>query len=96
MILRFLPLLALGLVASAASADLATGVGPVVTTTLGAFRFEFFPDEAPKHIEQFFRLARRGNYDSSAFHRAVLNAVLRGGDPPLKDLNTPRDRWGTL
>src|SRR5687767_3870136 len=35
----------------------------VVTTELGAFRFEFFPDKAPKHVQQFIKLARSGYYD---------------------------------
>ena len=67
----------------------------VVTTSLGTFRFEFFPDKAPKHVEQFIRLARQGYYDGSAFHRAVLNGVIQGGDPLLKDAKTPRNLWGT-
>ncbi len=35
-------------------------VEAVVTTSLGSFRFEFAPDKAPKHVEQFLRLARQG------------------------------------
>src|ERR1051326_6776317 len=67
----------------------------VVTTSLGTFRFELFPDKAPKHVEQFLRLARQGYYDGSAFHRAVLNGMIQGGDPLLKDVKTPRNLWGT-
>ena len=36
------------------------GLEAVVTTDLGAFRFEFAPDKAPKHVEQFLTLARQG------------------------------------
>ncbi|OFV99771.1 MAG: hypothetical protein A3F68_03065 [Acidobacteria bacterium RIFCSPLOWO2_12_FULL_54_10] len=67
----------------------------VVTTSVGEFRFEFFPDKAPKHVEQFIRLAQEGYYDGSAFHRAVKNGVILGGDPLLKDAATPRNLWGS-
>ena len=67
----------------------------VVTTDLGAFRIEFAADKAPKHVEQFLRLARQGYYDGSAFFRAVLNGMIQGGDPVLKDPKAPRNHWGT-
>jgi cyclophilin family peptidyl-prolyl cis-trans isomerase len=67
----------------------------VVTTDLGVFRFEFAPDKAPKHVEQFIRLAREGYYDGSAFHRVVKNGIIQGGDPLLKNPKTPRNLWGT-
>ena len=67
----------------------------VVTTDLGTFRFEFAPDKAPKHVEQFIRLARQGYYDGSAFFRAFAGGLIQGGDPLLKDAKTPRNQWGT-
>jgi len=94
-ILRILRLLAISAVAVAAWAQPAAEVEAVVTTSLGTFRFEFFPDKAPKHVEQFVRLARQGYYEGSAFHRAVANGVIQGGDPLLKDAKTPRNLWGT-
>ncbi len=101
MILRILQLLAFSAVAVAVQAATeleaqpATEVEAVVTTSLGTFRFELFPDKAPKHVEQFVRLARQGYYDGSAFHRAVLNGMIQGGDPLLKDSKTPRNLWGS-
>lgn len=96
-------LLAIGAVAAAAWAQTSsevkspppTEVEAVVSTSLGTFRFEFFPDKAPKHVEQFIRLALQGYYDGSAFYRAVLNGVIQGGDPLLKDAKTPRNLWGS-
>jgi cyclophilin family peptidyl-prolyl cis-trans isomerase len=67
----------------------------VVTTDLGSFRFEFAPDKAPKHVEQFIRFARQGYYDGSAFHRVVANGMIQGGDPLLKNTNTAKNLWGT-
>jgi cyclophilin family peptidyl-prolyl cis-trans isomerase len=67
----------------------------VITTELGAIRFEFFPDKAPQHVQQFIKLARAGFYDGSAFHRVIPRGIVQGGDPLLKDAKTPRARWGT-
>lgn len=67
----------------------------VVATTMGTFRFEFANDKAPKHVEQFIRLARQGYYDGSAFFRAFANGLIQGGDPLLKDPKTPRNLYGT-
>ncbi|HVW85594.1 MAG TPA: peptidylprolyl isomerase, partial [Bryobacteraceae bacterium] len=67
----------------------------VVTTDAGAFRFEFAPDKAPRHVEQFIRLAREGYYNGSAFFRVVANGIIQGGDPLLKDPKTPKNLWGT-
>lgn len=67
----------------------------VVSTDLGTFRFEFAPDKAPKHVDRFIRLARQGYYDGSAFFRFFANGLIQGGDPLLKDANTPRNLWGT-
>jgi peptidyl-prolyl cis-trans isomerase B (cyclophilin B) len=67
----------------------------VVTTEIGTFRFEFFADKAPKHVQQFIKLARSGYYDGSAFHRAIARAFVQGGDPLLKKPSTPKELWGT-
>ncbi|HEY3839367.1 MAG TPA: peptidylprolyl isomerase [Bryobacteraceae bacterium] len=72
-----------------------TDLEAVVTTDLGTFRFEFAPDKAPKHVAQFLKLAGEGYYDGGAFHRVVLNGIIQGGDPLLKDAKTPRNLWGT-
>src|ERR1700720_1020679 len=70
-------------------------VEAVVTTDLGTFRFEFAPDKAPKHVEQFLMRARQGYYDGSAFHRVVANGIIQGGDPLLKNPRTLKTQWGT-
>jgi cyclophilin family peptidyl-prolyl cis-trans isomerase len=70
-------------------------VEAVVETELGSFRFEFAPDKAPVHVEQFISAVRQGYYDGSAFHRVVANGIIQGGDPLLKNPKTPRNLWGT-
>jgi len=67
----------------------------VVQTELGTFRFEFAPDKAPRHVEHFISLTRKGYYDGSAFFRVVSNGIIQGGDPLLKDPKTPKNLWGT-
>jgi cyclophilin family peptidyl-prolyl cis-trans isomerase len=66
----------------------------VVTTGTGTIRFEFYPNKAPRHVEQFIALAGSGFYDGSAFHRVIQRGIIQGGDPLLKDPKTPRERWG--
>ena len=72
----------------------ASDLEAVVTTDIGTFRFEFAPDKAPKHVEQFLTLARQGYYDGSAFHRVVANGIIQGGDPLLKNPKTRAQSLG--
>jgi cyclophilin family peptidyl-prolyl cis-trans isomerase len=94
--MRASPLLLLLLaLAPLALAQNAAEVEAVVTTDLGSFRIQFFPEEAPKHVAQFLSYSEKGFYDGTAFFRAVANCVIQGGDPLLKNAATPRARWGT-
>jgi peptidyl-prolyl cis-trans isomerase B (cyclophilin B) len=76
------------------TAEEAAQLEAVITTDLGVIRFEFFPNKALKHSQQFIKLARAGFYDASAFHRVIPRGIIQGGDPQLKDSQTPRERWG--
>ena len=89
------PLLCLLTLSTLALAQPPGDVEAVVTTDMGTFRFEFAPDKAPKHVEQFIRLAKQGFYNGSAFHRVIANGIVQGGDPLLKDPKTPKNLWGT-
>src|SRR5512143_3452538 len=93
--MRFSMLSAMLLAASAIAWPQSSDLEAVVETDLGTFRFEFAPDKAPKHVEQFMTLARKGYYDGSAFFRVVPYGIIQGGDPLLKDPKTPKDLWGT-
>ena len=77
------------------SVEEAVKLEAVVTTELGTFRFEFNADKAPKHVQQFIKLARQGFYDGSAIHRMVERSFIQGGDPLLKNPATPREKWGS-
>lgn len=76
------------------TAEQAAQLEAIITTDLGLIRFEFFPNKALKHAQQFIKLARGGFYDGSAFHRVIPRGLIQGGDPQLKDPQTPRERWG--
>ena len=66
----------------------------VMTTTAGEMVIEFWPDVAPKTVENFKTLAKKGFYDGTAFHRIIKGFMIQGGDPLTKDLKNEA-RFGT-
>src|SRR5437763_9651911 len=50
-------------------------------TNHGAIEIELFPEDAPKTVENFERLARDGFYDGVVFHRVIPDFMIQGGDP---------------
>ena len=44
-------------------------------------RIEFFPEDAPKTVENFVTLAKKGFYNGLTFHRVVPDFVVQGGCP---------------
>ncbi len=47
----------------------------------GEIVIDFFPEDAPKTVENFVTLAKKGFYDGLTFHRVVPGFVAQGGDP---------------
>ena len=47
----------------------------------GEIRLEFYPEDAPKTVENFVTLAKKGFYNGLTFHRIEPNFVIQGGDP---------------
>jgi len=66
----------------------------IIKTAHGEMTVEFWPDVAPKTVENFKKLARDGFYDGTAFHRIVKGFMIQGGDPLTKDASQ-ESRWGT-
>ena len=50
-------------------------------TSEGAIELELYPNEAPKTVENFVKLARDGFYDGVIFHRVIPDFMIQGGDP---------------
>ena len=47
----------------------------------GEIRLELYPEDAPKTVESFVTLSKKGFYDGLTFHRVVPGFVAQGGDP---------------
>jgi len=65
-----------------------------ITTNFGNIELEFYPQDAPKTVENFKQLANRGFYDGLIFHRIVPGFVIQGGDPNTREVNN-KNKWGT-
>src|SRR6266851_7014014 len=57
----------------------------IIKTKFGEMEIKFFPDLAPKHVENFIKLAKSGFYDKTLFHRVIPGFMIQGGDPNTKD-----------
>jgi cyclophilin family peptidyl-prolyl cis-trans isomerase len=71
---------------------------PTAVITLekgGEIRLEFFTADAPKHVENFLKLARAGFYDGQRFHRVESGFVVQLGDPQSKTLPMDHPDMGT-
>jgi peptidyl-prolyl cis-trans isomerase B (cyclophilin B) len=73
----------------AEKADAAKGPKAIIKTKFGDMDIVFFPEKAPKHVENFIALAKSGFYNGTIFHRVIPGFMIQGGDPNTKDLNKP-------
>ena len=62
-------------------------------TTMGDITIEFFPQQAPKTVANFIKLASSGYYDGTKFHRVIKDFMDQGGDPLTKD-DSQQAKWG--
>jgi peptidyl-prolyl cis-trans isomerase B (cyclophilin B) len=53
----------------------------VLNTSQGPIEVELYPDEAPKTVENFTKLATDGFYDGLTFHRVIPDFMIQGGCP---------------
>ncbi len=57
----------------------------IIKTKFGDMEVKFLPDVAPKHVENFIKLAKSGLYNGTIFHRVIPGFMIQGGDPNTKD-----------
>jgi peptidyl-prolyl cis-trans isomerase B (cyclophilin B) len=57
----------------------------VIKTSYGDMTVAFWPDVAPKTVENFKKLARDGFYDGTAFHRIIKGFMVQGGCPNTRE-----------
>ena len=65
----------------------------VIKTSEGDMVVQFWTDAAPNTSDKFKKLARRGFYNGTIFHRIVKGFMIQGGDPDSKD-PAKEDRYG--
>lgn len=56
-----------------------------ILTKFGEIVLRFYPDDAPRHVDNFVSLAKMGFYDGTTFHRVVPKTLIQGGDPLSKE-----------
>lgn len=64
-----------------AHAQTTTSAAPQVkvTTSLGEFVMELYPDKAPKTVENFLAYVGEGYYNGTVFHRVIDGFMIQGG-----------------
>lgn len=53
----------------------------IIKTNRGDITVQLFPELAPKTVENFVGLAKKGYYDGVIFHRVIPDFMIQGGDP---------------
>jgi peptidyl-prolyl cis-trans isomerase B (cyclophilin B) len=64
-------------------------------TPVGYIVLRFFKEAAPKHVANFSKLASRGDYDGTTFHRVIPGFMIQGGDMNSKDNDRSNDGFGS-
>lgn len=52
-----------------------------IKTSMGDIEIVFFPEYAPKAVENFITHAKDGYYNGTIFHRVIKDFMIQGGDP---------------
>ena len=64
----------------------------ILETDLGQIAVELFPNDAPKHVENFIKLSQSGFYDDVVFHRIIPGFMIQTGDP--NSIDGDLSTWG--
>lgn len=61
----------------------------VIETKFGKIIAKFRADKAKGHVDNFKKLANKGFYDGTIFHRIIPGFMIQGGDPNTKKKDEP-------
>lgn len=59
--------------------DIPNPVATMEVEGYGTIKIELYPDKAPNTVANFIRLANRGFYNGTTYHRTMPNFVIQGG-----------------
>ncbi|MCK5775398.1 MAG: peptidylprolyl isomerase [Bacteroidales bacterium] len=60
-----------------------------IKTKYGVMKVEFYEKDAPKTVENFTSLAKKGYYNGLTFHRVIPDFVVQGGCPDGTGMGGP-------
>jgi peptidyl-prolyl cis-trans isomerase B (cyclophilin B) len=60
-----------------------------IKTDKGDMKVEFYDNDAPKTVENFTTLAKKGFYNGLTFHRVIPDFVIQGGCPDGTGMGGP-------
>lgn len=66
----------------------------LLTTNYGDIYIRLFPEAAPKTVENFKGLIRKGAYNNIIFHRVINNFMIQGGDTEFQNGTGGKSVWG--
>jgi len=66
----------------------------LITTDVGIFMIELFPEDAPNTVNNFLKLIESGYYEGVVFHRIIPNFMIQAGDPNTIGSDSDRSLWG--
>lgn len=69
--------------------------GAAIKTSEGDITIHFYNEDAPKTVNNFFKLSANNFYDGTTFHRVIKGFMIQGGDPNSKDDNWTDDGQGS-
>jgi cyclophilin family peptidyl-prolyl cis-trans isomerase len=60
-----------------------------IKTNKGEIKVKLHKDDAPKTVENFLNLAKKGFYNGVIFHRVIPGFMIQGGDPTGTGMGGP-------
>ena len=67
----------------------------ILHTSMGDITWRFFPEHAPKAVENFITLAKEGKFNNIIFHRVINDFMIQGGDYENQNGTGGKSIWGS-